>query len=119
MTFEESSALIREDVQKFEQMTNLSLTETDLRILSMERFASIERRMSRSLLPSEYRHLLQTNLPVDYIERELLQRPLHTDEQEDFALLRDEHVATDPSTRLPLTEVRESPMRITFTRNEM
>lgn len=98
MTLEESSALVLEDIPEFEHLTNLSLTETDLRILSMERFASIERRMDRSLLTSEYRHLLQTDLPIDYIERDLLRRPLTIDErheQEEFASLRHEDLAAD------------------------
>ena len=103
MTVEESRALILEEIPKFEDLTNLILTETDLRIVSMERFASIERRMDRSLLTSEYRHLLQTELPIDYIERELLRRPLTIDErheQEEFASLRHEYLAPDPSPRL-------------------
>ncbi len=90
MNLEEFTALVLEDIPKFEQITNLHLTEDDLRILSMNRFASLERSITRHLTESEYRHLLQTNLPFDYIEQELLQRPLTTEErieQEELSLL--------------------------------
>jgi hypothetical protein len=90
MNLEEFTALVLEDIPKFEQLTNLHLTEDDLRIISMNRFALLERSMNRSLTESEYRHLLQTELPFDYIERELLKRPLTTEErieQEELILL--------------------------------
>jgi hypothetical protein len=81
MNLEEFTALVLEDIPKFEQLTNLHLTEDDLRIISMNRFASLERSMNRSLTESEYRHLLKTELPFDYIEQELLKRPLTTEER--------------------------------------
>ncbi len=38
----------------------------------MNRFASLERFLTYSLTASEYRHLLQTDSPFDYIEHEEL-----------------------------------------------
>jgi hypothetical protein len=81
MNLEEFTAFVSEDIERFEQLTNVRLTEDDLRIISMNRFESIERSMTRHLTESEYRHLLQTNLVFDYIEQELLKRPLTTEER--------------------------------------
>ena len=81
MNPEEMTALILEDASKFEQLTNIHLTEDDLRIISMNRFASLERSMNRLLTESEYSHLLQTNPPFDYIEQELLKRSLSPEER--------------------------------------
>ncbi|CAF0769866.1 unnamed protein product [Adineta steineri] len=90
MNLEEFTAFVLEDISKFEQLTNIHLTEDDLRIISMNRFASIERLIMRRLTEAEYRYLLQTNSPFDYIEKELLKRPLTTDEhteQEELTIL--------------------------------
>lgn len=81
MTLQEWTALVLEDIPKFERLTNLQLTDDDLRIISMNRFASLERSLARPMTDSEYRHLLQTDSPLDYIEEELLKRPLTTDER--------------------------------------
>lgn len=81
MTLEEWTALVVEDIPKFEQLTRLQLNDDDLRILSMNRFASLARSLARSMTDSEYRHLLQTDSPLDYIEQELLKRPLTEEER--------------------------------------
>jgi hypothetical protein len=81
MNLEEFTALVVEDISKFEQLTNLHLTEDDLRIISMNRFASLERSITRPFTESEYRHVLQTNLPFEYIEQELLERSLTIEER--------------------------------------
>jgi hypothetical protein len=90
MNSEELTALVLEDIPKFEQLTNIHLTEDDLRIISMNRFASLEQSMARHLTESEYRHLLEKILAFDYIEQELLKRPLTKEErieQEELTLL--------------------------------
>jgi len=81
LTSNELSALVLEDIPQFEQITNVHLTEDDLRIISMNRFASLEQSLTRQLTESEYRHLLQTNSPIDYIEQEILKRPLTKEER--------------------------------------
>ncbi len=81
MNLEEFTALVVEDISKFEQLTNLHLTEDDLRIISMNRFASLERSITRPFTESEYRHVLQTNLPFEYVEQELLKRSLTIEER--------------------------------------
>lgn len=81
MTLEERTALVLEDIAKFERLTDLQLTEDDLRIISMNRFASLERSLTRRITEPEYRHLLQTDLPLTYIEQELLKRSLTTEER--------------------------------------
>lgn len=98
MTLEEWTALVLEDIPRFEQLTDLQLTEDDLRIISMDRFASLERLLARPMTDSEYRHLLQTDSPLDYIEQELLKRSLTTEEhieQEDLAFAPYESFASD------------------------
>lgn len=81
MTSDELTALVLEDIPKFERMTKIHLTENDLRIISMNRFASLERSLTRQLTESEYRHLLQTDSPIYYIEEEILKRPLTQEER--------------------------------------
>ncbi|CAF4805570.1 unnamed protein product [Rotaria sp. Silwood1] len=81
MNLEELTALIFEDISKFEKLTNLYLTEIDLRIISMNRFSSLEQSLNRQLTEFEYRYLLQNNLSYDYIEQKLLQRSLTIEER--------------------------------------
>ena len=76
MNLEESTALFLEDINKFERLTRIQLTDDDLRIICMNRFASLERSLGRQLTGRECRQLLQTSLPHVAIERDLLQRPL-------------------------------------------
>jgi hypothetical protein len=103
MNLEEFTALVLENIPKFEQLTNLHLTEDDLRIISMNRFASLEQSINRSLTESEYRHLLKTELPFDYIEQELLERPLTTEErieQEELTLLPYQELLDDKNEKI-------------------
>jgi len=104
MNLEEFTAFVLEDIQKFEQLTSIDLTIDDLRIISMNRFASLERSMTRYLTESEYRSLLETNLPLDYIEQELLKRPLTTDEQ----------IEQEELTFLPYQEVLTNKISIPY-----
>jgi hypothetical protein len=103
MNLEEFTALVLENIPKFEQLTNLHLTEDDLRIISMNRFASLEQSINRSLTESEYRHLLKTELSFDYIEQELLERPLTTEErieQEELTLLPYQELLDDKNEKI-------------------
>ena len=84
MTDFEEAALVSEKIDEFEKSTSLNLTVTDLRILSMERFAPIERILDRKLNLSDYPRLLQLNTSVDYIEEELLKRPLSNEERDQY-----------------------------------
>ncbi|CAF5060479.1 unnamed protein product, partial [Rotaria magnacalcarata] len=89
LTPEELTAFIFEDIHKFEQLTNIHLRDDDLRILSMNRFSSLEQSITRYLTESEYRYLLHNELPFDYIEQALLKRPLtieERNEQEELTL---------------------------------
>ncbi|CAM4915049.1 unnamed protein product [Rotaria socialis] len=81
LTPEELTAFIFEDIHKFEQLTKIHLRDDDLRILSMNRFSSLEQSITRHLTESEYRYLLQNELPFDYIEQALLRRPLTIEER--------------------------------------
>ena len=81
MTLDEFTALVVEDISKFEDLTHIQLTADDLRIISMNRFASLERSLDRSLTGEEYRQLLQTRAPHLVIERDLLRRPLTLEER--------------------------------------
>jgi hypothetical protein len=110
MTLEEFTALVLEDIPKFEQLTGLQLTENDLRIITMNRFASLERSLTRPLTESEYRYLLQTDSPFDYIEQELLKRSLTTEERiehEELTLLPYQELVHD-KTSITYGKVAES-----------
>lgn len=104
MNLEEFTALVLEDISKFEQFTNLHLTEDDLRIISMNRFSSFERILSRPLTELEYRHLLETSVPFDYIEQKLLQRPLTSEE----------HLEYEELSLLPYQELVEDKTMISY-----
>ncbi|CAF3029187.1 unnamed protein product, partial [Rotaria sp. Silwood2] len=91
------------DIRKFEQFTNIHLTENDLRIISMNRFSSLEQSINRQLTESEYRYLLQNHLSFDYIEQKLLQRPLTIEErieQEELTLQPYQEYFTDKTSIL-------------------
>jgi hypothetical protein len=110
MTLEEFTALVLEDIPKFERLTGLQLTENDLRIITMNRFASLERSLTRPLTESEYRYLLQTDSPFDYIEQELLKRSLTTEERiehEELTLLPYQELVHD-KTSITYGKVAES-----------
>lgn len=101
MNLEEFTALVLEDIPKFEQLTYLHLTEDDLRIISMNRFASLEQAITRPLNEFEYRHLLQTNLPFEYIQEKLLKRSLTSEERleyEELALLPYQELVEDKTS---------------------
>ena len=98
MNLEEFTALVLEDTNKFEQLTHIQLTDDDLRITSMNRFASLERSLGRQLTGEEYRQLLQTSQPHLAMERELLQRPLTLEER-----IEHEELALSPYRDLLLT----------------
>ncbi|CAF4593065.1 unnamed protein product [Rotaria sp. Silwood2] len=103
MNLEELTALVLEDIRKFEQFTNIHLTENDLRIISMNRFSSLEQSINRQLTESEYRYLLQNHLSFDYIEQKLLQRPLTIEErieQEELTLQPYQEYFTDKTSIL-------------------
>lgn len=83
-------ALVLENIESFEQTTKIRLSIDDLRIISMNRFSSLERSMNHVLTEFEYRYLLQHHLPLDHIEQELLKRPLTLEErieQQELTLL--------------------------------
>ena len=81
MNLEEMTALVLEDIPRFEKLTNIHLTEDDIRIISMNRFGSIERSLNRNLTESEYRYLLENYLPFNYVEEQLLKRSLTREER--------------------------------------
>jgi hypothetical protein len=96
LTFDEFNALVREDIEQFELLTGMHLTRTDLRILSMDRYTSLERTIGRPLSTVEYRQLLRqvTSQSLDFIEREILCRSLTIDERCEY----DEFVRSTCST---------------------
>ena len=90
MNLEEYTAIVFENIPQFEQLTNLQLTVNDFRVIFMNRFASLERVMARTLTELEYRQLFQANSCIEYFEKELIQRSLTNDEcteQEDLMFL--------------------------------
>jgi hypothetical protein len=67
----------------------------------MNRFASLERSLTHSLTESEYRYLLQTDSPFDYIEQELLKRLLTAEERiehEELSLLPYQELVRDKTS---------------------
>ncbi|CAF3690242.1 unnamed protein product [Rotaria sordida] len=103
MNLEELTALVLEDIQKFEQLTNIHLTTDDLRIISMNRFSSLEQSITRQLTESEYRYLLENHLSFDYIEQKVLKRPLTVEErieQEELTLQPYQELFTDKTSIL-------------------